>query len=199
VHYLPPVLVFLKNLAIAFSNMATTFGFSMIVGTTSYGRHLLYMDKYRWVHKIEYVMPSFTYFQVNFRTNTVTMSETNVKLTKTQRAVITQDIDELETQRLAAGKIAQQWEEDIYENYNGHGTDAIMNMLSYHQNIRNGFGKCNDENNYTEKCNKDKDGMWLREAQRGVELYMVCSGFTKLISEKKRERGDYAKYSRIKH
>ena len=120
------------------------------------------------------------------------------KLTKQQKAIISKEIEELEVQRLAAGKIAQQWEEDVYENYNGHGTDAIMNMMCYHQNIRKGFGKHNCESNYIEHSKRDKDGTWLEEAMRGVELYMTCSHFTKEITNKKKERGDYAKYSRLK-
>lgn len=121
------------------------------------------------------------------------------KLTKQQKAIITQEIDELEIQRLAAGKIAQEWDHFVHENYNGYGTDAIMNMMCYHQNIRKGFGKHNCESNYIEHSKRDKDGTWLEEAMRGVELYMICSSFTKLITEKKKERGDYAKYSRLKN
>ena len=56
------------------------------------------------------------------------MSTTTVyAITKQQKAIITQEIEELEVQRIAAGKIAQQWEEDVYENYNaetGQGDDA---------------------------------------------------------------------------
>ena len=127
------------------------------------------------------------------------MSTTTVyAITKQQKAIITQEIEELEVQRIAAGKIAEQWNDDVHENYNGHGTKAIMNMRAYHQNIRNGFGKSNNEEFYITQCKKDKDGTWLEEALRGAELYLVAQSFTNLICEKKKERGDYEKYSRVK-
>ncbi len=129
--------------------------------------------------------------------STVT-SAPKIKLTKKQREVIDQEIADIEVQRLAAGKIAQEWDHFVHENYNGYGTDAIMNMMCYHQNIRKGFGKHNCESNYIEHSQRDKDGTWLEEAMRGVELYMTCSSFTKKITDKKKERGDYEKYSRVK-
>jgi hypothetical protein len=130
--------------------------------------------------------------------STVTTT-TKVKLTKKQRAIIDQEIADIEAQRLVAGKLAEEWEHFVHENYNGYGADAIMNMMCYHENVRKGFGKYNCESNYIEHSQRDKDGTWLEEAMRGVELYMTCSHFTKKITDKKKERGDYNKYSRLKN
>lgn len=105
---------------------------------------------------------------------------------ETKRSVITQEIAELERQRRAAGAIAEEWNDYVHTNYNGHGTKAIMNMRAYHENIANGFGHCNSEGNYQMHLRKDPDGSWLKEALHGAELYLAAYQFTKLICAKKK-------------
>jgi hypothetical protein len=121
----------------------------------------------------------------------IVTSAPKIKLTKQQKAIITQEIADLETHRAASGKLTEEWEHFVHENYNGYGADAIMNMMCYHENVQKGFGTYNCESNYIEHSQRDKDGTWLEEAMRGVELYMNCSRFTKKITDKKKERGDY--------
>ena len=118
------------------------------------------------------------------------------RVTKKSRTPLDDEIDALEERQKQLFIEHDAWTHHVHENYNGYGTNCIMNMQAYYCNIERGFGHCNNEVNYQTHSARDLDGKWLEEAQRGVALSMKCHHLLQEILKLKTERGDFTKRMR---
>ena len=114
------------------------------------------------------------------------------------RSHIDEQIEVLEEQMAAQTLVCNEWEHHIYEDFNGYGCMAILNMHAYHLNVARGFGASNSESNYQSHVTKDKDGTWLAAAMHWVKLSLVNSQIRDQILELKTQRGDFTKTFRKK-
>ena len=126
------------------------------------------------------------------------MATTTIRRRASQkpRTPLDDEIDALEERQKQLYVEHAAWTHHVHENYNGYGTNCIMNMQAYYCNIERGFGHCNNEVNYQTHSARDLDGTWLEEAQRGVALSMKCHHLLQEILKLKTERGDFTKRMR---
>jgi len=68
---------------------------------------------------------------------------------------------------------AGEWENNLTKLYDEEEIISILNILSYLDNQRRGYGKLNDEECYTEERNADKNNRLYDEALRGLELLEI--------------------------
>ncbi len=62
------------------------------------------------------------------------------------------------------------WEISLESRYTEDEVVSIMNMLSYWDNKRRGYGKLNDEQLYLEERKEDENNRLFEEAMRGLLL-----------------------------
>lgn len=67
-------------------------------------------------------------------------------------------------------KNASDWEIDLDNRYTEEEVDSIMNMLSYWDNKRRGFGHKNDEELYMQERTDDINNILYEEAMYGLSL-----------------------------
>jgi hypothetical protein len=65
---------------------------------------------------------------------------------------------------------AADWEIGLDSRYNEDDVISILNILSYWDNKRRGFGKGNDEELYEEEREADRSNILYEEAMYGLDL-----------------------------
>jgi hypothetical protein len=126
------------------------------------------------------------------------MNTKNTNKSVKTRSPLDEQIEVLEEQMAKQMSLCNEWEHHVYEDFNGYGCFAILNMHAYHLNVARGFGKSNDESNYQSEIARDKDGTWLECAMHWVKLSLVCSSIREQIHVLKKQRGDFTRNIRKK-
>lgn len=77
------------------------------------------------------------------------------------------------------------WDLEVEKRYDEESADSIIGMLSYMENIYNGFGSRNDEELYKDERVADYDGTLYKEACRGFEYYKKYNDSRDMVKHKK--------------
>lgn len=94
----------------------------------------------------------------------------NFKDSRSKRKLDSTEEDEEEKEIKIAFDANVDWEINLESVYSEEEIISIINMLSYHTNVDNGFGRANDESLYRSEKRNDINGTLFDEAMRGLQL-----------------------------
>lgn len=93
---------------------------------------------------------------------------------RSQHKKTTSKNSDLSSLYATALKNANDWEDDVDNQYGEDDAMTIMGMLSYLENKERGFGHLNDEKLFQSERSSDIEGVLYEEAKKGFELSKIC-------------------------